>query len=102
MRAIEYPFFWLDPNAQMDPDARYLGVESAAESDAEGEIDMAATVVALRGLGYKVPVKAVGALVSTGSVACGRGPPGWQRDQQARRLAGRHLPRPRTTSRGHI
>jgi Lon-like protease len=68
MRAIEYPFFWLDPNAQIDPDGSILGVESTAQYNTEGEIDMAtaqqaATVVALRELGYKVPVKAVGALV---------------------------------------
>jgi PDZ domain-containing protein len=68
IRAIEYPFFWLDPNAEIDPSGSILGVETPAQYSTEGEIDMAtaqqaATVVALRQLGYKVPVTALGALV---------------------------------------
>jgi len=68
LRAIEYPFFWLDPNAEIDPSGSILGVETPAQYATEGEIDMAtaqqaATVVALRELGYKVPVVPVGALV---------------------------------------
>ena len=68
MRALYYPFFWLDPNAAIYPSASILGSESAAQYATEGEIDMstaqqAATVVALRQLGYKVPVVALGALI---------------------------------------
>jgi Lon-like protease len=68
MRAIEYPFFWLDPNASILPSGAVLGVETPAQYNTEGEIDMAtaqqaATVVALKELGYKVPVTAVGALI---------------------------------------
>jgi PDZ domain-containing protein len=68
LRAIEYPFFWLDPNAAIDSSASILGSETTAQYATEGEIDMstaqqAATVAALTQLGYKVPVKALGALV---------------------------------------
>jgi PDZ domain-containing protein len=68
IRAIEYPFFWLDPNAEIDPSGAILGTETTSQYATEGEIDMAtaqqaATVVALRQLGYKVPVTALGALV---------------------------------------
>jgi len=68
MRAIEYPFFWLDPNAAIEPSGSVLGPENASQYATEGQIDMstaqqAATVVALRQLGYKVPVKELGALV---------------------------------------
>ncbi|MGO9206929.1 MAG: PDZ domain-containing protein [Candidatus Limnocylindrales bacterium] len=68
MRALYYPFFWLDPNATIYPSASILGTESTAQYATEGQIDMAtaqqaATVVALKQLGYKVPVVARGALV---------------------------------------
>jgi len=68
MRAIEYPFFWLDPNAAIWPSGAVLGSETTAQYSIEGVIDMntaqqAATVVALTELGYKVPVVAIGALV---------------------------------------
>ncbi len=68
LRALYYPFFWLDPNAAIYPSAEILGSESTAQYATEGEIDMstaqqAATVVALRELGYKVPVVELGALV---------------------------------------
>jgi len=68
LRALYYPFFWLDPNAAIYPSSEILGSESTAQYATEGEIDMstaqqAATVVALQQLGYKVPVVALGALV---------------------------------------
>ena len=68
MRALYYPFFWLDSNAAIYPSGEILGTESTAQYATEGEIDMAtaqqaATVVALEQLGYKVPVKELGALV---------------------------------------
>ncbi|HLN04773.1 MAG TPA: PDZ domain-containing protein, partial [Acidimicrobiales bacterium] len=68
MRALYYPFFWLDPNAAIDSSGSILGSETTAQYATEGEIDMstaqqAATVVALTQLGYKVPVVALGALV---------------------------------------
>jgi PDZ domain-containing protein len=68
LRALYYPFFWLDPNATIYPSGEILGSESSAQYATEGEIDMstaqqAATVVALRELGYKVPVVDLGALV---------------------------------------
>jgi len=68
MRALYYPFFWLDPNAAIYPSASILGGESTAQYATEGEIDMstaqqAASVVALKQLGYKVPVVALGALI---------------------------------------
>ena len=51
LRALYYPFFWLDPNATIYPSAAILGSESTAQYQTEGEIDMstaqqAATVVA--------------------------------------------------------
>lgn len=68
MRALYYPFFWLDPNAAIYSSAAILGTESTAQYATEGEIDMstaqqAATVVALKQLGYKVSVTALGALI---------------------------------------
>ncbi|MGA3353451.1 MAG: S16 family serine protease [Acidimicrobiales bacterium] len=68
MRALYYPFFWLDPNAAIYPSSEILGTETTAQYATEGEIDMstaqqAATVVALEQLGYKVPVKELGALI---------------------------------------
>jgi len=68
LRALDYPVFWLDPNATIYPSGSILGSETTAQYATEGEIDMstaqqAATVVALSHLGYKVPVVARGALV---------------------------------------
>lgn len=68
IRAIEYPYFWFDSNAAIIPSGSVLGTETPAQYNTEGLIDMAtaqqaATVVALRELGFKVPVTAIGALV---------------------------------------
>jgi len=68
LRALYYPFFWLDSNATIYPSDEILGTENTAQYATEGEIDMAtaqqaATVVALKELGYKVPVKEIGALI---------------------------------------
>ena len=68
LRALYYPFFWLDSNAAIYPSSEILGSETTAQYATEGEIDMstaqqAATVVALQQLGYKVPVVPLGALV---------------------------------------
>ncbi len=68
LRALYYPFFWFDSNAAIYPSSEILGSETTAQYATEGEIDMAtaqqaATVVALRELGYKVPVVELGALV---------------------------------------
>ena len=68
MRALYYPFFWLDPNAAIYPSGEILGTETPSQYATEGEIDMstaqqAATVVALQQLGYKVPVVKLGALI---------------------------------------
>ena len=68
MRALYYPFFWLDSNAAIYPSSAILGTESTAQYATEGEIDMstaqqAATVVALKELGYKVSVTPLGALI---------------------------------------
>jgi PDZ domain-containing protein len=68
MRALYYPFFWLDSNAAIYPSGEILGTETTAQYATEGEIDMstaqqAASVVALQQLGYKVPLRELGALV---------------------------------------
>jgi PDZ domain-containing protein len=68
LRALYYPFFWLDPNAAIYSSSEILGTETTAQYATEGEIDMstaqqAATVVALQQLGYKVPVQELGALI---------------------------------------
>jgi PDZ domain-containing protein len=68
LRALYYPFFWFDSDATIYPSGEILGSENTAQYATEGEIDMstaqqAATVVALRQLGYKVPVVELGALV---------------------------------------
>jgi PDZ domain-containing protein len=68
IRALYYPFFWLDPDAAIYPSGEILGNESAGQYQIEGEIDMstaqqAATIVALRELGYKVTVQSLGALI---------------------------------------
>ncbi len=65
LRALYYPFFWLDSNAAIYPSSEILGSETTAQYATEGEIDMstaqqAATVVALQQLGYKVPVVPLG------------------------------------------
>ena len=105
MRAIEYPFFWLDPNAAIDPSGSILGSETTAQYATEGEIDMstaqqAATVVALRQLGYKVPVTAARSarLRHPARVAGGCGPPGGRRHQQDQRAVA--CPPTSTSSRG--
>lgn len=68
LRALYYPFFWLDSDATIYPADEILGSETAAQYATEGQIDMstaqqAATVVALRQLGYQVSVVPIGALV---------------------------------------
>ncbi len=68
MRAIEWPWFALDSNAQIIGSSALLGPESPGQYQVEGELDMAnaqqaATVVALRRLGYKVAVRPDGALI---------------------------------------
>jgi len=68
MRALYYPFFWLDANAAIYPSGEILGTETPSQYATEGEIDMstaqqAATVVALQQLGYKVPLAELGALI---------------------------------------
>ena len=68
LRAIEWPYFWLDSNAEIVPQASLLGPENAQQYNTEGVLDMkdaqqAATVVALHTLGYKVSVHPDGALL---------------------------------------
>lgn len=68
LKAIEYLWYKLDPNASIEPNDAILGPESAAQYNVEGQLDMsdaqqAATVVALKELGYKVSVRSDGALV---------------------------------------
>lgn len=68
LRAIEWPYFELDPNAQIVTAGALLGTANAAQYQIQGQLDMsnaqrAATVVALRRLGYKVSVHNAGALV---------------------------------------
>jgi PDZ domain-containing protein len=68
LRAIEWPFFELDPNADIVSSASLLGTVNAAQYQIQGELDMsdaqqAATVVALRRLGHHVSVRSNGALV---------------------------------------
>ncbi|MHB8244394.1 MAG: S16 family serine protease [Acidimicrobiales bacterium] len=68
LRAIEWPWFELNPNAQIVPTNSLLGPETAGQYQIEGELDMsnaqqAATVVALTELGYKVNVRPAGALI---------------------------------------
>ncbi|HLI14991.1 MAG TPA: PDZ domain-containing protein [Acidimicrobiales bacterium] len=59
LRAITWPYYRLDPNAEIVPAAELTGPASAAQYDEQGVIDMAAareaaTYVALRTLGYRV------------------------------------------------
>ncbi|MHB1988246.1 MAG: S16 family serine protease [Acidimicrobiales bacterium] len=68
LRAIEWPYFALDSNAEIIGSGALLGAESAAQYNTEGVLDMAdaqqaATVVALRELGYRVKVRPRGALL---------------------------------------
>ena len=68
LRAIEWPWFELDPNAQIVSSQDLLGPANAQQYQIQGELDMsnaqqAATVVALRRLGYPVQVRRTGALV---------------------------------------
>lgn len=68
LRAIEWPWFALDPNAEIVGSSALLGPESAAQYNTQGVIDMrnarqAAKVVALRTLGYHVKVASDGALI---------------------------------------
>lgn len=68
LRAIEWLWFELDPNAQIVPNSDLLGPETAPQYQVEGQVDMsdaqqAATVVALQHLGYHVTASPDGALV---------------------------------------
>jgi PDZ domain-containing protein len=68
LRAIEWLWYKLNPNDAIEPNSDILGPETAAQYETEGILDMdnaqqAATVVALKTLGYKVSVKGDGALV---------------------------------------
>jgi Lon-like protease len=59
MRAIQWPFFILDHDDQVEPAAEISGPADATEYQEQGVVDMdtarqAATVVALRTAGYKV------------------------------------------------
>ncbi len=68
LRAIEWPYFALNPNAQIIGSSDLLGPETAQQYDTEGVLDMAdaqqaATVVALRQLGYAVRAIPQGALM---------------------------------------
>ena len=68
VRALEWPFFKLDPDAAIIPAGAILGVETPAQYAVQGTIDMAtaqqaAEVVALRSLGYHVVVTPIGALI---------------------------------------
>jgi Lon-like protease len=65
MRAIEWPFFILNHDDQVEPSAEVSGPENATEYDEQGVIDMdtarqAATVVALQSAGYKVVANPAG------------------------------------------
>lgn len=68
LKAIEWPYFKLQSDAQIVPSSELLGPATTAQYQAQGVIDMsdaqqAATVVALRHLGYSVRVSSTGALV---------------------------------------
>lgn len=68
LRAIEWPYFELDSNAEIVRSSELLGPETAAQYQVEGELDMhdaqqAATVMALRTLGYRVTARPIGALI---------------------------------------
>ncbi|MGH9296642.1 MAG: S16 family serine protease [Acidimicrobiales bacterium] len=68
LRAIEWPYYKLDPNVDIVPSGSLLGPETAAQYNTEGVIDMAmaeqaAKVVALRETGHLVSVRPAGALI---------------------------------------
>jgi len=68
VRAIDWIYFELDGNATILPEQDLLGPETAAQYNTEGVVDMAdaqqaATVVALRQLGYRVTASPAGALL---------------------------------------
>jgi PDZ domain-containing protein len=68
LKAIEWPYFALDPNAQIVGSSEILGPANPTQYQIEGELDMsnaqqAATVVALGRLGYHVAVHDDGSLV---------------------------------------
>jgi Lon-like protease len=65
MRAIQWPFFILDHDDQVEPTAAVSGPADATEYQEQGVIDMdtarqAATVVALQSAGYKVVANPAG------------------------------------------
>ncbi len=65
MRAIQWPFFTLNHDDQVEPAADVTGPADATEYQEQGVIDMAtarqaATVVALRAAGYKVAADPAG------------------------------------------
>lgn len=68
LKAIEWPWFKLNGNADIVPSQDLLGPETAKQYNTEGVLDMsraqqAATVVALKQLGYPVKVRTNGALI---------------------------------------
>lgn len=68
LRAIEWPYFALNPNAQIIGSSDILGPETPSQYNTEGVLDMqdaqqAATVVALQRLGYHVRALPQGALM---------------------------------------
>jgi len=69
LRAIDYPYFaWFDHDATVIASGALTGPATAAQYNEQGVIDMAnarqaATVVALRTLGYPVRAKASGVIV---------------------------------------
>lgn len=68
LRAIEWPWFAIQSNTAIVGSSNLLGDQTAAQYQREGVIDMrnarqAATVVALRKLGYEVRVRRDGALI---------------------------------------
>lgn len=77
LRAIDYPWFALQSSAAILPAPEVLGPANAHQYQVEGELDMldaqqAATVVALREVGYTVPYVPAGTLlylVTSGSPA---------------------------------
>lgn len=68
VRAIDWIYFKLNSQATIQPSDVILGPETPQQYNTEGVVDMAtaqqaATVVALRQLGYRVSVKPAGALL---------------------------------------
>jgi len=65
LRAINYLFYKLNSNADIEPKSRLIGTLTPSQYDTEGAIDMAnarqaATEVALRTLGYKATARPTG------------------------------------------